>query len=525
LQSESNQSFENANFRHQAAAGANVEANVEPKETTSAYFRRRFSNDSFMDIPSAGSNIVRTVANIDPQKSGILLTYLDLKNIYRWMQDLVQLQKKHPHEVLNWGFFVATNIALRLNAYNEAKNIIPRVIIDGVTLNIPNEQLVELILSIALPRSEIEFIDAFKTLVKFRKLKNNAHEAIPDSSRYDVWYEGIIEYIYEANEVIDLLRSDSTRDFCPILKTYSNKPGLCQLFYDGIPMQTGKNIHDALRYVDIVACTNFRQYSILVQARNQKLMDDSDTQKQNRSQLCKRDSSNVDASKKDSTTLNRWPSRREPVDTGKNVSFNRYNNNNNAINNRQIVPYNNPHNNNRVNNLYNAIDENILDDYDFDDDDCNISYDLDEVFGQRPDFIEGENPFFNPTRILSSIDRNIDSLPCYAELQGKCLNKQTCKFSHDAKLLQKTWSEKWEELNRSRYRPAMGQLPKNNTPLTPLRSITTEEGGQVSTPTDNNSNEMNHHLDRNSTVSFADQQSRNTPELSKGGGDRGQRFL
>jgi hypothetical protein len=256
LQSEGKQEFENANFRHQA--GANVETNVEAIKTTSAYFRRRFTSDSFMDIPAAGTNVIRSVANIDPQKSGILLTYLDLKTVYRWMQDLIQLQKKHPHEILQRGFFVATNIALRLNAYNEAKNIIPQVIIDGVTLNIQNEQLVELIFSIALPKSETEFIDAFKTLVKFRKLKGNAHEANPDSSRYDPWYEGIIEYTYEANEVIDLLKSDSQRDFSPIMKTYSGKPGLWQIFYDGIPMQTGRNIHDAIKYADLQACTNFR---------------------------------------------------------------------------------------------------------------------------------------------------------------------------------------------------------------------------------------------------------------------------
>jgi hypothetical protein len=221
LQGEGKQEFENANFRHQA--GANVETNMEAIKTTSAYFRRRFTSDSFMDIPAAGTNVIRSVANIDPQKSGILLTYLDLKTVYRWMQDLVQLQKKHPHEILQWGFFVATNIALRLNAYNEAKNIIPQVIIDGVTLNLQNEHLVELIFSIALPKSETEFIDAFKTLVKFRKLKGIAHEANPDSSTYDPWYEGIIEYTYEANEVIDLLKSDSQRDFSPIMKKFSHR--------------------------------------------------------------------------------------------------------------------------------------------------------------------------------------------------------------------------------------------------------------------------------------------------------------
>jgi hypothetical protein len=189
-----------------------------------------------------------------------------------------------------------------------------------------------------------------------------------------------------------------------------------------------------------------------------------------------------------------------------------------------LIPYHNPYkgklNNlttkfydDTYNNAYND-ENNICNDDQYESDD--EPYDIDEVFGNRNESIEGLNPGFNPTKILSSIDRNNVILPCYAELQGKCPSPSNCKFSHDVKLLQKTWSEKQEELNRSRYRPAMGQLPKNNTPLTPLRSITTEEGGQVSIPTNNNSNEMNHHLDRNPTASFADQQPKSTPELYKG---------
>lgn len=216
----------------QTAPGANVEA----AKTSSAYFRKRFSNDYFMNIPAAGTNIVISVANIDPQKSGIRLTYLGMQSIYRWSQDLISLQKKDPHEILRWGFFVASNIALRLNTHNEANKIIQRVIIEGVTLSLPNDQLFQLILHVALPKSEKDFFETFKNVVKFRRLKNNAHEVQPDSSRFDIWYIGNIEYIYEANEVTDLLRSQPDRDFCPILKTYSGKPGLLQIFYEGISM-------------------------------------------------------------------------------------------------------------------------------------------------------------------------------------------------------------------------------------------------------------------------------------------------
>jgi hypothetical protein len=157
---------------------------------------------------------------------------------------------------------------------------------------------------------------------------------------------------------------------------------------------------------------------------------------------------------------------------------------------------------NHHNNKYNDDDDEHNDDYDEYNDDCNNT---DEVFGGRNHSIEGHNPGYNVINTLSSIDRDMTKLPCYAELQEKCPSPSSCKFSHDFKLLQKTWSKKQEELNNSIYRPSITLLPRANTPVKPLRPITTEERGQVSTSEDNNTNELHHHLDRNSTVSSGDQ--------------------
>jgi hypothetical protein len=133
---------------------------------------------------------------------------------------------------------------------------------------------------------------------------------------------------------MDILTSDVNREICPIMKTYSGKAGMMQLFYEGIPMQAGRNIHDALEYSKVSKCTNLREYISLFQERNQKLMDDSDVVKLNRSYMNKKDFGGMDSSKKDITLLERWPSRKEPVDTGKNkMSYNKYNNNNNNNNN------------------------------------------------------------------------------------------------------------------------------------------------------------------------------------------------
>jgi hypothetical protein len=176
-------------------------------------------------------------------------------------------------------------------------------------------------------------------------------------------------------------------------------------------------------------------------------------------------------------------------------------------NDKQSVQYHNPHQRklnvlSKNNNEYNDDNDEYNDDYDGYNDDC---YDIDKVFGVRNDCIEGHNPGYNITNTLSSIDKEMTKLPCHAELPGKYPSQSTCKYSHDIKLLQKTWSEKLEELNKSKYRPSLTHLPRANTPLKPLRSITTEEGGQVSIFEDNNTNVLLHYLDRNSTVSSGDQ--------------------
>jgi hypothetical protein len=36
--------------------------------------------------------------------------------------------------------------------------------------------------------------------------------AISDSPRYDEWYDGILQYSYESNEVMDILTSDVNRN-------------------------------------------------------------------------------------------------------------------------------------------------------------------------------------------------------------------------------------------------------------------------------------------------------------------------
>jgi hypothetical protein len=135
----------------------------------------------------------------------------------------------------------------------------------------------------------------------------------------------------------------------------------------------------------------------------------------NRAYMNKRDFGGMENSPKDITLLERWPSRKEPVDTGKNkMSFNDYiNSNNNKY--KQFIPYNNLRNS-RVSNIINNADDDIVDNVDYNEDDLTDEhdynpYDTNEVFGNRIDSIEGNSPGTNVTNTLSNIDRNIKDSP------------------------------------------------------------------------------------------------------------------
>jgi hypothetical protein len=522
---------EDANFRHRFTQ--DTTQSDTPIETTSPvvpFYRRRLSAPTNVDPYRRENTIVRAVADIDPLKSGVLLTSLDLFHVYKWYKDLQKLQKRHPYDKLHYGSFISSTITLRINAFNEAQSYFRRTIMDAMELFLENEELIEIILEMTLPKTEQEWLEDFRRLVQFKKLKGNQHEIPPDTSRFDEWYTGIMEIIYDAKEVFDILSSHPSRQHHPCMRSYSGKAGLMQIFYELIPMGTGKYIHSQISYVHLDhKDLTFEEYTKRFQEQNQKFQDASDAIKHNRAKMSSPDMKTGMTSVNKSFISNNFNNRNQT---------NARNNNNTD---KQLVPYHNPYQG-KLNNLTTKSYHNTynIDKYNDDNDEYNDNndkynddnydstdeiYDLDEVFGGRNESIEGLNPGSNLTSTLSSIDRNnTPILPCFAELKGKCLTPQTCKFSHDFKILQKSWKDRQEELNNSKYRPNRNNTPQGGV-ATPLRSITTEEGQQVSISLDNNSNEINHHFDRNQNVSFADQQARGIPDLSKGGGDRGQRFL
>jgi hypothetical protein len=436
--------------------------------------------------------------------------------------DLVQLQKKHPHEDLQWGLFVSKAMSLRISAFNDANDYIRNNIISGTTLYLPSEQLYRLILHIVLPKTEQDWISDFKNLVSFRKLPKNQHEFPPDPTKFTDWYNASLEFIHETLDVTDFLASLPKKNFTPVMRTFNQKPGLIQLMYDLIPQKLGKNINDMIPYEAIIQCKTISEYTRLFIIELNKLNDCTENSKLNRSRLSNgiisapadRDSSRFGTGKY----------------THNNTNFiNKHNNPSNS----QIVPYKNPHEG-RLHNMYDRYNTNNLEQYydrnDVEDynnyvthrnnnnaydteyydnaentSDSDEYYDYDETFGNRPAAIEGINPGINVTNNLSYVDRDSDNKqkqPCFDEIYGKCTLGRSCKFSHDFKDLQREATRRQAELANSKYLPKPPQQSSTNTRPTivptsilkrdpALRSMGTAEeefGSKVSNSNFNNTN-------------------------------------
>jgi hypothetical protein len=179
-----------------------------------------------------------------------------------------------------------------------------------------------------------------------------------------------------------------------------------------------------------------------------------------------------------------------------NNNFNKFNNNNSNNNNsRALVPYKNPHEG-RLHSLESQVCDEFYDKCDVDDYDDYIrnlhdyesynkndnvnnnnnvddnSYDYEDVFGIRPDSIEGISPGFNVTRNLNAID-NVDSkkFPCFDEINNRCLKgAKECKYSHDVKDLQKEAIKRYQDAEKSKYLPREYRVnSQNNIPTTILK--------------------------------------------------------
>ena len=58
-----------------------------------SYFEKRLSGNFIESAFTRDNTIVRAISNIDPVKSGVLLTTLDVQHVHKWAQDLTKLQR------------------------------------------------------------------------------------------------------------------------------------------------------------------------------------------------------------------------------------------------------------------------------------------------------------------------------------------------------------------------------------------------------------------------------------------------
>ena len=269
--------YEQPNFRH---------INQNPSEAPTPnrgvddifddlFLNRRMTTLSSGSLLNTAGAMVRAVTNIDPTLSGVQLSYLDIPHFVSWINDMKHLQKKHPHEELDWALFVTESVALQIDAYNHAKNFIRRTVIHGNTIVLPTRDLIKLIFKIIQPTSKSEYMDEFDRSVKFGKLYNNEHMSEVDPSKYDNWYKGIITYIHKAVDMVILLSQDPDNNHIPSFKTVNGNKGLLQHFFEGIPQGLGKSIHDTIDSNAVKNCCNlntaaaFTEYTRLFQKESQ----------------------------------------------------------------------------------------------------------------------------------------------------------------------------------------------------------------------------------------------------------------
>jgi hypothetical protein len=425
------------------------------RKSAGDFYDRHLSCSSYMEVPT-NNGYIRTLHSVDPLTSGVCLSHLDVANFFRWSQDIITLQKRVPHEELQHCLFLSRTVQFKINAWNEAKRFFGKPIMCGSTLSLENRSLSIIISQMVMPETEIEWIFTFKKLAVFPKLPKNQHEVIPDATNFDDWWSGIILYIFDANVINDFLAAVPA-NIKPVMKTFNQKPGLMQIFYDQIPMSAGKNINNLIDYNDLKQCENLRQYTDLFLEKANDINESSKIAKINRQKLA---SQNLYITPPDIKIHNNNLNEKHKFNNNNNTNNNghKFNNNNmdnkmngfrsNNLNNKNYsnnhgdhtnTPYKNPYerrlhriqedqvSENFVDNHWNSCDVDNDDEYDEpllstsnDNFSVNIekSHDIDDSYNHdnsnddnyiaydNSDSFEGLNPGSNVTNNLSVIQNS-----------------------------------------------------------------------------------------------------------------------
>jgi hypothetical protein len=129
---------------------------------------------------------------VNPAQSQVKLTDLSAKSVFTWGELMEQEQQNYPYEVLQYGRYIHPRITKLIQAHNNDRDIYRPIILQGLFISMDNDQLWQLILNIVRPASTEEWMQIFKSLVRFTNVPQGY---ILDITKYDFYYTAIIEYI------------------------------------------------------------------------------------------------------------------------------------------------------------------------------------------------------------------------------------------------------------------------------------------------------------------------------------------
>jgi hypothetical protein len=326
-----------------------------------------------------------------------------------------------------------------------------------------NDQLWQLILSIVRPTSTEEWMQTFKSLVKFTTPPQGY---ILDITKYDFYYIAIIEFIYLLKRVLKFLDWKAPEKYSPPMRTRDGRIGFMDIIWKFIPPPLGEKLHLGLSAKQVSDCSNIYEYLSFFSQQSQKIYDDSRIAKHNRLRYEGASALTADAD----------------INAKSNAATGKYNINPklnylNSLTPNPSMLLNNPYHDNEKSELpnsphdflkpvsqnrYNPLtDENVheFDYYDAHMDDSSNDYSaLNPMYHDYSDpidkfqnlNIESDQVGTNNSNLHALDITRMRSLPCFGALMGTCKNR-FCNYSHDKDILQAAYDKRMEELAASPF--------------------------------------------------------------------------
>jgi hypothetical protein len=414
-----------------------------------------------------------------------------------------------------------------MTAFNRENLILDAITsdrLDSGIFDLTNNQVVEVLMKIVLPKSEEQFVAYLKASIPSKLLQLPPNFQV-DCNKWQHIYKFLLVIIKEVQDILAILQSDSSQDYSPLIYSkVSGRPGIIQIFCAILPLDIGHQVHKHINLDQAKTVPSFDQYL--------KYFKQVSATWNNLSMAFEINSKRIDNMNVLNTSGNFNTSKNVP-----NVPFvNRdssYKNNDSRSSSPYKNPYNRPdaqssHNNlyqlrqdkfdaadsdynERLNtynnaktvifdsNTYNSdTDENVTDYNFYDDKVDNIADDIvvrhnnmnpmyTDKSNEPPSAIISHHHVY---ALISETDRSkISQLPCFAAVRGDCREGDKCKFSHNPDILRREFQHQMRGLQSSPFnRGTPGYLPspasslKNQSGLHNNNNNTPQSGGYRPSP-------------------------------------------